>query len=403
MFSLAAPTALVTALFIALSPLAPLALAAESEAVTWSVGPADDAAGARSVFTYAVDAGTQVKDTVVISNFGAAAATYSVYATDAINDFETGGFGLLPRNEKPVDVGSWITVDTAEVTLQPNTTASVPFTLLVPSDASPGDHVAGIVASVITDGNKEGQAVTLEQRVGSRIYLTVSGIPAATVETAGLITSYSPSWNPFAPGTLTVDYAVKNTGNLRLDVTQSIDATGPFGIPLGTFTPKAIENLLPGESVHVKADVTGIGAFALIWSTVNLIPGPVGSAATATESDGATEGAVAPEADAAGASANDETKSPLEGIEFLPVSAGSVSIGISFTLLLLTLVMIGIGYLLWRYVSGTRERLYDAIDEAAAEARASALLEVRANPAAAETMAEEPVAEEPVTEEVGAR
>ena len=51
-----------------------------------------------------------------------------------------------------------------------------PIAVHVPLKAPPGDHVGGIVASLQTVGtNRSGQRVVLDQRVGTRVFVRVSG------------------------------------------------------------------------------------------------------------------------------------------------------------------------------------------------------------------------------------
>lgn len=360
---IAPPLALVAAVVLALSTAAaalasplPASVAADGDTITWSVAPAATANGTRATFEYAVDPGTQINDTVVITNSGPTATDFTVYATDATNDFETGGLGLLAGDEKPTDLGSWILLDIESIRLEPGTEAIVPFTLLIPSDASPGDHSAGIVASSITTSEEDGQAVQLDQRVGARVNLRVAGDIAVETAATGLVAGFSPSWNPFAPGTVEVDYAVANNGNLRLDVEQVIRVDGPFGIVLATVAVEPIRNILPGQSVHVTETIPAIAALALVWGTVELQPGAVGSADAADEEEPveqpATDGSV-----------------PVEEIEYPAATATTMTIAISWTLLVLVVIVLGLALLVVRYVRSTRYRLYDAIDAAAAEAR----------------------------------
>src|SRR5262245_34876073 len=75
----------------AAQPLRQATAVADPPPITWSVEPTDaDGDDDRASFAYAVDPGTQINDFVAISNFGDEATTFDVYATDAINDFETG-------------------------------------------------------------------------------------------------------------------------------------------------------------------------------------------------------------------------------------------------------------------------------------------------------------------------
>jgi Bacterial protein of unknown function (DUF916) len=392
------PVSLLLATVLALSPLAvsafgfaptPTAVAADGD-ITWSVEPAPTAEGGRRTFDYKTDPGTQINDTVLVTNQGTTAAEFLIYATDARNELETGAFGLLKREETPIDAGAWVKTDIDKITLQPGTEASIPFTVLVPSDATPGDHVGGIVAAVLTTGNEDGAAVVLEQRVGARVYLTVSGIPDVGVETSGFVAGFTAELNPFAPGTMSVTYDVRNTGNLRMDVNQKVQITGPFNIPLGEFTPEPISNILPRQTVRVTSQVPAVAALLLAWSSVTLVPGAIGTAGTPVD-DGADDSGSAPTetpdaaaapaaadpaatADPAAAAAADapviETQ---ETVEFVPVTSSAFSLAVSWTLLAVVVFLILAIFLVYRYVTGTRDRLYEAIDEAAEAARNDAL------------------------------
>jgi len=373
---LAFPT--VATLPAAASPL-PTAVTADGP-VTWSVEASPTTEGGRRAFTYEVDPGTQVQDSFLITNAGDTEAEFIIYATDAFNDPETGNFSLLERDEAPTDLGAWITPASETLTIGPGLQATVPFNLLIPSDASPGDHSAGIVAAILTETEQDGSTVVLEQRVGVRMYLTVSGEPVASVEVQGLTSSFAPSLNPFAPGELTVSYEVRNTGNKRVDVNQTVHVEGIFGIPLGGVTPEPITDLLPRQIVRVNVKLSGIGALLYALSTIKLEPGAIGSARPISEPEAEATPTPSPSDDPTATPTPTETADaggPIDPdqstIDYENVSAQSTTLAVTWTLLLLIVVVLAALYLAWRYVTGTRERMYAAIDEAAAAARAEAL------------------------------
>lgn len=348
--------------------------------ITWSVQPANTVSGTRTQFEYSTDPGTQVVDYVVVANRGETAAEFAIYATDATNDIETGAFGLLPSDVPPTDIGSWITMDVDSITLQPGQESTIPFNLLIPSDATPGDHVAGIIASITTTAESDGTTVNLEQRVGARVYLRVSGDVVASTEISGISAAFTPELNPFAFGRLTLDYSVRNTGNVRMDVVQEVQIAGPFGIPLAEITPQPLVDLLPRQTVGVSADVPQIAALVLAFSTITVVPGPLGSADSAASSDDESPTSTAPPTPTAEAVVTDPTAAPPidasnldDRVDFTPVSEGATTLAVSWTLLLLVVVISGCVLLAIRYVSTTREKLYAAIDDAAAAAREEAL------------------------------
>ena len=364
--------------------------------VSWSVQPASTTEGTRETFEYSTDPGTQVVDFVVVSNRGETPAEFAIYATDAVNELETGAFGLLTSDVAPTDLGKWITMDVDKVLLQPGEEATIPFNLLIPSDATPGDHVAGVIASITTTAESaDGTTVNLEQRVAARMYLRVSGAVSGSTEITGLTSSFTPELNPFAFGRMTVDYNVRNTGNVRVDVNQTMQITGPFGIPLGEITPEPLSDLLPRQTVQVTADLPQIAALFLAFSNVTVVPGPLGTAGETVEdapsetsspqpTDSAQQPASAQPTESAEPAASEPPTdtgeaSPIDAsnlddtVDFVPVSASSTTLAISWTLLALILIVAAVIYFTVRYVSGTRERMYAAIDEAAAAAREEAL------------------------------
>ncbi len=70
----------------------------------------------------------------------------------------------------------------------------------------------------------DGTRVGVDSRVGFRVSTRVTGdlAPALTVD--GLRADYTPSWSLFAPGTMTYDYTVRNSGNTALALTDTVDA-----------------------------------------------------------------------------------------------------------------------------------------------------------------------------------
>ncbi len=349
--------AAVLALGLALAPaLSAVAADAPPKAppITWSVqasGPTGN--DGRLSFAYGVDPGTEIDDFVAVSNRGTAKQTFTIYGTDAINQFDTGAFSLLPAAQKPHDVGSWITTKTAKITVPAGQTAIIPFQILVPSDATPGDHTGGVIASVTTAAPGKKSGVGIDQRVAARVYMRVSGQPIAKVVATGVVAGFTPAWNPFGGGGATVDYDVRNNGNVREDVAQSIEMSGPFGIGLGKLTGKPLQNLLPGQSTHIHETVSGVFPLVLLFANVRLKPSaPTDLVGQSQLRD--QNGTLLP--------ASPEPK-------FTVVTTSALAAAISWTLLAIVLVLIALIFLISRYVRNTRERMFDAIDAAAAEAQ----------------------------------
>ena len=351
------------AIGLALAPIA-AAVAAESSnaadapAIAWSVQPGTQSGrDGRLAFAYGVNPGTQIDDFVVISNVGSQAQTFNVYGTDAVTQTDTGAFGLLPANTKPKDIGSWITTKTNKVTVAAGQIAVVPFEILVPSDATPGDHTAGVIASVSTAAPGKKNGIGIDQRVAARVYLRVAGQPISKVSATGAVVGFGPSWNPFGGGNATIDYDVRNGGNVREDVAQTVTLTAPFGIQLAKIRTKPVANLLPGDATHVHAAVSGIPPLFLLFADIKLTP----SAPTDLVDQWQLR---------------DQNGVPLPKLEepkFSPVSSNALTLAVSWTLLAIVIVLVALIYLISRYVRTTRERMFDAIDAATEQARQEAL------------------------------
>ena len=350
--------AAVLTLGLALAPVVSASAADAPPSISWSVQPASETGrDGRLAFAYGVNPGTEIDDYVVVSNLGSAAQTFSVYGTDALTQFDTGSFGLLPAATKPKDAGSWITTKTDQITVEPSQSATIPFRILVPSDATPGDHTAGVIASVSTAAPGKKNGIGIDQRVAARVYIRVAGQPVSKVSATGAVVGFSPSWNPFGGGDATVDYDVRNGGNVREDVAQSVTLNGPFGIQLAQLKVAPVVNILPGQATHIHQRVSGIAALVLLFADVKLTPSAPTDLVDKSQ-------------------LRDQNGNPLPKLvepKFTAATASALTAAISWTLLLIVIAIIALIFLVVRYVRTTRDRMFDAIDAATEQARLDAI------------------------------
>jgi hypothetical protein len=233
------------------------AVRAAPVSVSWAVQPSSGvAADGRAHFAYTdMKPGTRIADHLLIDNFSKRPVTFTVYAVDGITT-SSGSIGLAPAKQRRIDIAAMVHVGRSRVTVPASGKLNVPFTVDVPGNATPGDHVGGVIASVTEALN--GGKVAREDRVGVAMYLRVAGAlhPALGIESVSS-SGYHGTPNPFGGGSTTVSYTVRNTGNVRLGAAQRVAVTGLFGIPLATVHPSS-EELLPGGSVRVTARLRGI-------------------------------------------------------------------------------------------------------------------------------------------------
>jgi len=235
----------------AASPATPTA----ADDVSWGVAPADTTAGTdRSHFTYLMNPGETVHDAITVVNHGDEPVTLRVYASDAFTT-ASGSIDLLPGDRTPTDVGSWIVMDSPSISLASQQTAVVPFTLTIPANATPGDHTGGIVTSLSTS---DGGALTLDRRLGSRVYLRVTGTLHPALQLGDVQATYHGGLDPTSPGETTLTYTVTNTGNARLAAHQSVHLAGPLGLFGRTVVVADLPELLPGNSIMQTVTVAGV-------------------------------------------------------------------------------------------------------------------------------------------------
>ncbi|MGM1065702.1 WxL protein peptidoglycan domain-containing protein, partial [Saccharothrix sp. Mg75] len=231
-------------------------VAGDADRQTWSVAPAS-ASGpdGRARFDYVVEPGMRYDDHLAVRNLGEGEITLDLYAGDAVNT-GTGGFDLLARDEASAVVGDWVTVSAPRVVVPARGTAVVPFSVAVPADAEPGDHVGGLVAALTTSGGDT--PVEVERRVGSRLYARVAGPIDATVRIDSVTPSYRGTPNPAGTGEVDVTYTIVNDGNLRLSLLPSVRLSGPFGLGERSTTGEVLPELLPGNAVTLTRTVTDV-------------------------------------------------------------------------------------------------------------------------------------------------
>ena len=258
--------------------------AAGSIPVSWSVHPAPGgeaaAGGVRPNFVLEGAPGDTLTDALVVENTSDVNLVLGVYASDAFNT-PSGGTDLLAGDSDAVDLGSWTTPDTTSITVPAGGSVTVPFTIEIPDDASPGDHTGGIVTSLrLTEPDADGNRVTVERRLGTRIYLRVDGGVEPELTFTDLTVEHHGGWNPFAPGSIEVTYTVENTGNVRLRATRLVRVEPGVG---GTVTAEAADmpELLPGNSYEFTQEVGGV--WPAFGTTVEVELGPYATAGDTIE------------------------------------------------------------------------------------------------------------------------
>jgi hypothetical protein len=215
--------------------------------------------------------GASVRDSVTLWNYGDTDLLFKIYAKDAFNTAE-GGFDLLTATQPSTDVGGWVALEQSTVRVPARSGLPVPFTLTVPPNATPGDHAAGLVASLATSGAPDAERnVLVDHRVGSRLYLRVPGVlnPSLTIDEVEA--TYRHVVNPVGSGELDVTFTVTNAGNIRLKGSQKVTLSGPFGRTLQERALDDLPELLPGTSVR-RTERFSVAPLVRISADVTITP-----------------------------------------------------------------------------------------------------------------------------------
>lgn len=261
---------------LATTPLTPLlaggpALAAptptpSTPSLTWAVQPADrHGPDRRRWMEHTLNPGQVVTEHLAVRNFSGRTAVFFLKAADGYLT-DKGRFNMLPSHQASVDGGTWIKVQDT-VTVPAKATTVVPFTITVPRDAKPGDHPAGIAATITATGG----TVAVESRVGFRVMIRVTGTITAALTVDDLTTTYQHSWNPFKAGTIHLRYTTTNNGSVTATGTSHATTTALFGTTAHRARAQ-VGQTLPGGTHHIDLHISGVWALGPLKTTVDLTP-----------------------------------------------------------------------------------------------------------------------------------
>jgi hypothetical protein len=238
----------------------------------WSVYPTAIPGQPSRVFVQPkLTPGKVYSDSVTVSNYTAAPLTFNLYASDAFNT-PGGGLSLRRRTDPQVDIGKWIKLPAATLTVPAHMQSVVPFTITPPPKATPGDHVGGIVAEQTqgTTANHGSVPVTVIQAVAVRVYARVRGPlhPRLTVRKTSMTVS-RPTSSEFGGSVDThVRFTVTNSGNVVLTPQATLSLTALFG--RAAHRSFEVGQLLPGNTLSYSLDLNSVAALGHLRAQVTV-------------------------------------------------------------------------------------------------------------------------------------
>lgn len=237
---------------------------------TWALVPASaEGPDGRGRFEIVVEPGQVYEDLLAVRNLGERELTVELHAQDAIPTSES-AFEVLTPDDVASRVGSWVRLESDTVTVPPRSAVVVPFFLVIPEDAEPGDHAGAILAALAADSEDDSSAsATVNVRTGTRVYVRVAGPVAPALEVDTLTGKYHGRWGPFVPGSADIAATVENTGNVRITPEATVTISSLFGwwtreVPLGE-----IGEILPTGAHRSMATFEEVPALGPLWVSLD--------------------------------------------------------------------------------------------------------------------------------------
>ena len=237
-----------------------------------------------SFFSHEMTPGETLEDAAMVQNGGEVTATARIYAADGITAIN-GGTTFTHEGVQTHGTVEWLTLASDEITLAPGEELLIPFTISVPSDAPPGEHVAGLVVEgkpADDGGGDTGFAVTVVERTGVAVLVDVPGTRSAELE----ITGVGLNQQDENGAVFIVD--VRNTGNISLKGTGLMVIEDGNGTELAT-VPFEMDTVLAHDNtsfyvsypIHLEDGSYQLGATldyaAARGDEVGAVPAVIGS------------------------------------------------------------------------------------------------------------------------------
>lgn len=204
-----------------------LGITSSVSAVSTDVGgkparPDESIPRTKDIFIHTLANGSSKSDAVLLVNNTDEEKTLKLYVTDGVVT-NTGALTCKQQSEETNQAGSWISLNTNEVTLSANSKKEVPFSIAVPEKASVGEHNACLVYQVKKQDVQEASGgVSVETRSATRVVVTVPGDLKKDLSVSKFDITTEKNTHLYA-----VD--VNNAGNVSADVVVSVNLKGFFG------------------------------------------------------------------------------------------------------------------------------------------------------------------------------
>ncbi len=193
---------------------------------------------------YSCQPGEIIHDGVKVINYDNNQLELATFGTTAAT--ASGGGISLPEEPTP---GSWISLSASQLSIAPNEASQFEFTINIPSDAEPGEHVMGIIVQAVEPTESEFSS-SVKLRILVRKALIVNIFIPGPIEIGLEIPSLEQVWGgPY----IAFDVALENTGNVLVKAEGALSVADSSGKVIGSF-PVETGAILPGDTLIYHID-----------------------------------------------------------------------------------------------------------------------------------------------------
>lgn len=191
---------------------------------------------------YEVNPGETISDSFVILNSGQTVYDFITYSSPY--SVSNGSYDAqYDVNAPRSDAYKWVQMNTTQWHAEVRQTTTIPFTLRVPANASPGGHYGIIFAE--TKAQDDAAGIARKKRIGIVLYVKVKG----DIVNEGRVTNIATGWFYSHPP-VTATVTIEDKGNTDFTAQSKMTVTDLFG---GVkYTGSKDYNVLPGTTRDVS-------------------------------------------------------------------------------------------------------------------------------------------------------
>ncbi len=228
--------------------------------------------------------GDKVNVTIKLTNLSSGPLTITAEANDFGAKNETGEPNIIfdeSGKDSIYTLKDWVDIPDA-FTIRSKEMRSVTVPITVPANAEPGGHY-GVIRFTGTTAGGDSQQVALSASIGSLVLLQVNGTITTSASVEDFYTA-NPDFSKnsfFESQPLMVVSRIKNTGNVHIKPTGTVDITDMFGKKVATVRmngdPNAEKNrpgsILPQSIRRFNAELKDVQLFGRYTATMKLTYG----------------------------------------------------------------------------------------------------------------------------------